>query len=297
MTSGAGGTAGLGPLARRRGRPPFSFHDALALVTGAGSGIGRATALALAGRGARVLCVDVDDRAATQTAADCGGEAHAVDVSDAGALAELARRVEGAHGPLDVLVNNAGVGMSGRFLDTTLEDWEWILGVNLRGVIHGCSAFGPGMVGRGRGHVVNVSSALGYIARASEPAYVTTKAAVLALSRCLRADWARRNVGVSAVCPGVIATPIIEHARFSGAQARADNVERLRDTFARRGHPPDAVGRAVIRAVRHDRAVVPVGAEAWAAWLGRRVMPTRLEDRLAAVATAEGTALRLATRT
>ena len=101
----------------------------------------------------------MDEASAKQTAADCGGEAFAVDVADAAAYEALAAAVEAAHGPLDVLVNNAGVGMSGRFLDTTLGDWDWILGVNLLGVVHGCRAVGPRMVARGRGHVVNVSSA------------------------------------------------------------------------------------------------------------------------------------------
>ena len=283
MTIGAGGTVDSGPVGSRHGRSAISLHDALALVTGAGSGIGRATALALAARGARLLAVDVDETSAKQTATECGGEAFAVDVADATAVEALAAAVEAAHGPLDVLVNNAGVGMSGRFLDTTLGDWDWnwILGVNLLGVVHGCLAFGPRMVARGGGHVVNVSSALGYTPRASEPAYVTTKAAVLSLSRCLRADWARRGVGVSVVCPGVIATPIIEHTRFRGAQARPENVARLRRAFARRGHPPAAVARAVIDAAARNRAVVPVGPEAWAGWFRRGLVPTRLEDRLA----------------
>jgi NAD(P)-dependent dehydrogenase (short-subunit alcohol dehydrogenase family) len=223
----------------------------------------------------------VDEVSAKQTAVECGGEAFAVDVADGAAVENLAATVEASHGPLDVLVNNAGVGMSGHFLDTTLGDWDWILGVNLRGVIHGCLAFGPRMVACGRGHVVNVSSALAYTPRASEPAYVTTKAAVLSLSRCLRADWARHGVGVSVVCPGVIATPIIEHARFRGTQARPENVARLRGAFARRGHPPAAVASAVIDAVSHNRAVVPVGPEAWAGWLLAGLIPTRVEDRLA----------------
>jgi NAD(P)-dependent dehydrogenase (short-subunit alcohol dehydrogenase family) len=257
------------------------------VVTGAGSGIGRATSLALAGLGALVVAVDLDATAAKQTAADCGGEAYGADVADAAEMAALADTVEATHGPVDVLVNNAGVGMSGRFLDTTLEDWDWILGVNLRGVIHGCRAFGPRMVARGRGHVVNVSSALAYLPRASEPAYVTTKAAVLSLSRCLRADWASQGVGISVVCPGVIATPIIEHTRFRGAQARPENVERLRRTFARRGHPPGVVARAVVDAISRNRAVVPVGTEAWVGWLLRRVVPVRVEDRITALGTGD----------
>jgi NAD(P)-dependent dehydrogenase (short-subunit alcohol dehydrogenase family) len=254
----------------------------VAVVTGAGSGIGRATAHALAAGGARVLAVDVDGDAAKSTAAECDGHPYVTDVADRESVLDLATCVESEHGPVDVLVNNAGVGMTGRFLDTELADWDWILGVNLHGVINGCHAFGPGMVERGRGHVVNVSSAMGYFPRATEPAYVTTKAAVLALSRCLRADWRAAGVGVSAVCPGVIDTAIIDHTRFRGERARPETVDRLRDTFARRGHPPSKVADAIVDAIRRQRAVVPVGAEAWVAWMLRGLVPSRLADRLAA---------------
>jgi len=253
----------------------------VALVTGAGSGIGRATAFALAGEGARVLAVDVDAETAKSTAAECNGFPYVADVSDRSAVLELATAVESDHGGVDVLVNNAGVGLSGRFLDMTPADWEWIRGVNLEGVINGCRAFGPGMVRRRRGHVVNVSSGLAYVPSATEPAYVTTKAAVLALSRCLRADWSAAGVGVSAVCPGVIATPILEHARFLGERADPATVRRLRDMFARRGHPPAKVADAIVDAIRRNRGVVPVGAESWAGWFVRGLVPTRVVDRVA----------------
>src|SRR3954451_10489146 len=242
----------------------FELDAALALVTGAGSGIGRATAFELARAGARVLAADIDETAAKETAEvfhDLGPSATAyqVDVADRDAMRALADRVRLEHGPLDVLVNNAGVGMSGRFLDTTLDDWDWIIGINLKGVVNGCHAFGPAMVERGRGHVVNISSGLGYTPTAAEPAYVTTKAAVLAFSRSLRADWHGHGVGVSAICPGVINTPIISHTRFRGEQAEPKRVARVKNMFAKRGHPPELVAKAIVRAVRENKSVVPVG--------------------------------------
>jgi NAD(P)-dependent dehydrogenase (short-subunit alcohol dehydrogenase family) len=262
------------------------LRGALALVTGAGNGIGRATALALADAGGRVLCVDIDGGAAEKTAAECaeradGAGAYDVDVADRDAVVILATRVHEEHGPLDVLVNNAGVGMSARFLDTTLEDWDWIISVNLLGAIHMCHAFGPAMVRRGRGHVVNVSSGLGYTPRATEPAYVTTKAAVLALSQCLRADWHSNGVGVSAVCPGVINTGIVRRTRFRGERSAPRTVARVEHLFAKRGHPPERVARAVLTAIRRDRAVVPVGIEAHLGWYLHRLAPTRVTDRMA----------------
>jgi 2-hydroxycyclohexanecarboxyl-CoA dehydrogenase len=260
---------------------------ALALVTGAGSGIGRSTALLLAERGASVLAVDIDQVAAERTAAECRQRgsviagARRVDVADRAAMEQLAAEVHGIHGPLDVLVNNAGVGLTGRFTDTSLDDWAWIRSINLDGVVHGCAVFGPPMVERGRGHVVNVSSALGYVATATEPAYVTTKAGVLALSQCLRADWRRVGVGVSVICPGVIDTPIItERTRFRGDQASARKRRRTERVF-RRGHPPEQVAAAIVDAIERDRAVVPVGWEARVGWVLHRLGPLPLQQLFA----------------
>jgi 2-hydroxycyclohexanecarboxyl-CoA dehydrogenase len=266
--------------------PSVTFDGSLTLVTGAGSGIGKATALAFASKGAKVLCADIDGEAAEKTAAACGEEGgggigFTVDVADRDSVFALAREVERDHGPLDVLVNNAGVGMSGRFLATTLEDWDWILGINLGGVINGCHAFAPAMVARGRGHVVNVSSGLGYMPRSTEPAYCTSKAAVLALSRCLRADWHGTGVGVSAICPGVINTAIVKVTRYRGDRADARAVAQVQRMFAERGHPPELVAAAVVDAVERNRAVVPVGIEARVGWMVNRVLPTRVTDRIA----------------
>ena len=124
----------------------------LVVVTGAGSGIGRATAAAFAATGATVVAADIDGAAAEKTAALCAergasGQAAQCDVTDAAAVAALAERT----GPVDVLVNNAGVGMTGRFADMTLDDWRWIRSVNLDGVVHACAAFGPGMIARRSG--------------------------------------------------------------------------------------------------------------------------------------------------
>jgi 2-hydroxycyclohexanecarboxyl-CoA dehydrogenase len=259
-----------------------SLDGSLVLITGAGRGIGRATATAFASERARVLCTDIDREAAEKTAALCGeagAEAHPLvcDVADWEAVSRLAEEVAAAHGPLDVLVNNAGVGMTGGLAEMTVDDWRWIRSVNLDGVVHGCLAFAPGMLARGSGAVVNVSSGLAYTVRATEPAYVTTKAAVLALSQCLRADWGPRGVAVTAVCPGVIGTPILTSTRFVGARAAAEVRGRTERVF-RRGHPPELVGRAVVDAVRRDRAVVNVGWEAQLGWWLHRLLPLSLQQ-------------------
>jgi len=263
-----------------RRRVPVPIAGSLAVVTGAGSGIGRATAVALSRRGARVVAVDLDGATAADTAAECAGTGEQADVADGDAMEALARRVLDSHGPPDILVNNAGVGMTGRFLDTSPDDWRWILGVNLMGVVNGCRAFGPAMLARRSGHVVNLSSGLGYSPRATEPAYVTTKAAVLALSQCLRADWGPGGVGVSAICPGVINTPIVGATRYLGDRADRRDVERITALFAR-GHSPELVARAIVGAIEHNRPVVPVGIESHIGWWLHRLLPTRAVDRMA----------------
>jgi 2-hydroxycyclohexanecarboxyl-CoA dehydrogenase len=264
-------------------REDFDLDGALSLVTGAGSGIGRAIAIELARKGARVLAVDLHADTAEKTAASCdevGPEAQgmACDVADLDAVQALAARVHAEHGPLDVLVNNAGVGMSSRLTDMSVDDWRWIRSINLDGVVHGCHTFGPAMLERGHGHVVNISSALGYTMSATEPAYLTTKAAVLALSQCLRADWAASGVGVTAICPGVINTPILDGTRFLGGQT--ETIERTRKVF-RRGHPPELVARDVVVAIRKDKAVVPVGWEAKVGWWAHRLLPLCAHERIA----------------
>lgn len=248
------------------------------LVTGAGSGIGRATSLALAERGAKILAADIDEVRAKETAQACrelGVEAVAYqcDVANRASVLALADQVHREHGTLQILVNNAGVGMSGRFLDMSLDDWEWIRSINLDGVLHGCHAFVPRMLEQGRGHVVNVSSGLAFLPQAMTPAYSTTKAAVLMFSRSVRADWGTSGVGVSALCPGFIDTSIIERTRFFGDVDNPRAVALTKRGFSM-GHPPELAARTVVKAIERNRAMAGVGWEARGGFQLTRVLPS-----------------------
>ncbi|MEV6743099.1 SDR family oxidoreductase [Streptomyces sp. NPDC051080] len=261
------------------------FGGRLVLVTGAAGGIGRATAFAFAEAGARVVAVDRDAEGAARTAemarligapAAWGEE---VDVSDEQAMEKLAEKVAAEYGIVDVLVNNAGIGLSGSFLDTTSEDWKNVLDVNLWGVIHGCRFFGRQMAERGQGgHIVNTASAAAYQPSRALPAYSTSKAAVLMLSECLRAELADRSIGVSAICPGIVNTNITATTHFAGTDAAEEKRLRKRTSrlYGLRNYPPERVADAILKAVVRNQAVVPVTPEARGARFLSRFSPGAL---------------------
>jgi NAD(P)-dependent dehydrogenase (short-subunit alcohol dehydrogenase family) len=251
----------------------------LALVTGAASGIGRETALAFARAGADVVVCDVNEPGVEETAAAAralGRTAFArrIDVASREEMRAFAAEVHREHEAVDVLVNNAGVGLGGGFLDTSLEDWGWVLSINLWGVIHGCHFFLPAMVARGRGgHVVNVSSAAGLVATAPLAAYSTTKFAVFGLSEALRDELHAHRIGVTAVCPGIINTPITASARMRGRVATDEARARLVAAYQRRNYGPERVAAAIVKAVARNRPVVPVSPEAWILYFMKRLSP------------------------
>lgn len=233
------------------------FRGKVAVITGGGSGIGRSTTLLLARLGTKVHVVDVDSDRAEAVAEEVrknGGkaEAHAVDVTDEAAVAELAAAVYDTDGRVDILHNNAGIGGFGPVEDTPLEDWQRIIGINLMGVVHGIHVFVPRMLQQGGGaHIINTASGLGLIASPNMAPYVATKHAVVGLSQALNAELSGRDIFVTALCPGGVKTRIFEEgaspARGTGADERRAHIMRSADRFA---SDPEVIARAVVRAIR-----------------------------------------------
>ena len=259
-----------------------SLDGKTVLVTGAASGIGLETALAFAGRGADLVICDVDEAglaAAGERIEKLGRNvlARRVDVSKADEMQAFSEEVHRGVEAVDILMNNAGVAIGGPFLSTSLPDWNWILGINTLGVVHGCHFFIPKMVERARGgHVINVSSAAGYTASSALAAYNATKYSVLGLSEALWEELRPHSIGVTAVCPGLIDTPITRSARLVGEMDKPERREEMVRGYQRRGYTPERVARNILKAVSKNRLVAPISPEAWALYYLKRWAPWAL---------------------
>jgi NAD(P)-dependent dehydrogenase (short-subunit alcohol dehydrogenase family) len=258
-----------------------TLTDKRALITGAASGIGRQTAFSFAEQGAELWLADLDADGVQRTALLCRklgarAEARELDVADAGAVAALADEVHAAGGALDVLMNNAGVGIAGRLVETEPEVWDWALGVNVKGVVHGCRYFAPAMIDRGQGgHIVNVASAAGLFAPPGMSVYAATKFAVVGLSESLRAELAEHDIEVTTLCPGVVNTPIVRNSRLTGELAsRSGLIEKTAAAYEKRGYGPERVAQVVRKAIEQRRGgVLPVTPEAWGLYAAKRIAP------------------------
>jgi NAD(P)-dependent dehydrogenase (short-subunit alcohol dehydrogenase family) len=234
----------------------------VAVVTGAGSGIGRASALLLASHGARVHAADLNGAAAEAVAAeieraDGNAVARALDVSDPDAVEALAESVFAAEGHVDVLHNNAGIGHAANIEATTIEDWQRVISVNLLGVAYGVQAFVPRMLRQRRpASVINTASMAGIVPTAKMAPYCASKYGVVGLSEALNAELSKRGIHVSAICPGIINTPIVATGIMRGDVAAIQ--AKATDFYARRGASPDEVARAVLKTIGKHQMIVPV---------------------------------------
>lgn len=252
------------------------------VVTGAAGGLGRAFCEELGRRGGRVLVSDIDEVGAEATAELVrrhGGEALAVrcDVSDPAQVEALAEAARARFGCVDLLVNNAGVAVAGPVDEVSLEDWRWIMGINLWGVVHGCRTFLPAMRARGSGAVINVASAAGLMCAPMMAPYNVTKAAVVALSETMHSELRAAGVHVSVLCPTFFATDIARSGRGAVTERLRGFIEQQMSRS--RVQAPD-VARAALAAVAKNQLYVLPMADGRALWRLRRLHPERFSRLL-----------------
>jgi short-subunit dehydrogenase len=246
----------------------------VAVVTGAGSGIGRATACQLAEKGCALALVDLNEAALEETAALVRARGrtvsvHRADVADRARMEHLPGEVLSEHGHVHILVNNAGVSVIGTLLEQKLDDFAWLMGINFWGVVYGCKLFLPFLLAEDEAQIVNVSSMFGFVGIPTQTSYNASKYAVRGFSEALSSELSGTHVGVTCVHPGGIRTNIVRASRLSGegdVQDQKDTIE-LFDRFA---HSPEKAARVIVRAIEHRQARVRIGPESYLTdWLKR----------------------------
>ncbi len=256
-----------------------TLESKTAVITGAASGIGRATAIALAEAGCHTALVDVDtdglsetharitsDKPATSVRSIC----YEVDVGDAEAMQSLADDVVSEFGAVHIIVNNAGINITAPFEDHSLEDFKRTFDVNLWGVIHGCKAFLPYLRRVDEAHIVNISSAFGIVGVAGQAAYCASKFAVRGLTETLHEELKGTSINTSVVHPGCINTNIVDSGEFHDDDIATD----VRAYFTQHGCAPDKVARRIVKAIQKNQHRVVVTAEARVLDWARRLAPT-----------------------
>ncbi|GAT00688.1 MULTISPECIES: SDR family NAD(P)-dependent oxidoreductase [Mycolicibacterium] len=248
----------------------MTFAGKQAIVTGGGSGIGAALCRALSSAGADVLCTDIDEAAAARTAAPLGARSARLDVTDAAAVQAAVDGVVDRAGRLDLMFNNAGIVWGGDTELLTLDQWNAIIDINVRGVVHGVTAAYPQMIGQGHGHIVNTASMAGLAAAGQLTSYVMTKHAVVGLSLALRSEAAAHGVGVLAVCPAAVETPILDKGAVGGFVGRD---YFLQGQGVKTAYDADRLAADTLRAVERNKAILVKPRRAHASWLFARLAP------------------------
>lgn len=252
------------------------------LVTGAASGIGHETALAFARNGANILAVDLDAARLDQTRSLCEAMhvrcfVYGCDVSDVAAVEELRQRIEADSGPPHVLINNAGIGFLGPFLETPESAWRAVFGVNVMGIVHMSRAFLPGMIAAADDRsLVNIASAAGLQAVPNLSAYSASKHAVMGLSDTLAMELRNTKIAVTVVCPGIINTAIVANPRAVAESVPKQALEQLERNYKAHGAHPSLVGESIVKAVKRGEDLVLVGPSAKSVFEGRRMSRKRV---------------------
>jgi NAD(P)-dependent dehydrogenase (short-subunit alcohol dehydrogenase family) len=267
-------------------------------ITGAASGIGRATAIAAAAKGAEVFVTDVNESGledAAQQIRDQGGrvgDATPADVCDHDRVVALAERIHRDHGSMDVVMNIAGISTWGPIERLSHDDWQRIIDVNLMGPIGVLECFVPPMIEAGRGgHIVNVSSAAGLFGLPWHAAYSASKFGLRGVSEVLRFDLRRHGIGVTLVCPGAVRTGLVETVNIVGVDREHPTLKKLVNRFERRAVSPEEVAKRILRAIERNRYLVFTSRDIqFGYWIQRKFSPPYeramrlMNDRLTAVA-------------
>lgn len=259
------------------------YRGSSAIVTGGASGIGAALGKALVAEGAYVVLADLDGEGAARVAATLAGPGTArgvrLDVTDADAVEVLVEEVADERGGLDLMFNNAGIALLGETEKLTLAQWNSIIDVNIRGVVHGVAAAYPRMIAQHSGAIINTASMGGLMAGGLLTSYVMTKHAVVGLSLALRSEAALHGIGVTAVCPAAVDTPILDKGEFGSVRGRD---YYLKGQGIRRPVDPDVLATKVLSAVARNQALVIEPVQARIAWRLNRIAPGFVQRSAAA---------------
>ncbi len=263
-----------------------SLQDKVVVITGAGSGIGRALALNLADKGARLALSDVNEEGLAETvvlAEKAGAEVRSdrLDVADRAAFETYAAAIAAHFGQVNVVINNAGVALAGDFVDLEMKDVDWIMGINFWGVVHGSKFFLPHLIESGDGHLVNISSLFGLVSMPGQSMYNASKYAVRGMTEAIREEMliSGHKVGVTAVHPGGIKTAIARNARVSEHEDKAATAKLFDEKLARM--TPERAAEIIVKGIKKNQARVLVGLDAHALHTFGKLAGSRYQDVVA----------------
>jgi NAD(P)-dependent dehydrogenase (short-subunit alcohol dehydrogenase family) len=263
------------------------WNEAVAIVTGGGSGIGRALANAMSKRGTIVIVSDLDFAKATMVATECGDKASALqlDVRDADHVKEIVQQVFQKYGRLDFIYNNAGIGVAGEAYEIPSALWDRIIDINLKGVLNGILAAYPIMVNQGYGYIINTASLAGLGPAALMAPYAMTKHAVVGLTHSLRVEAAALGVQVNVLCPSAIETPILDSMNPADLPEVpwTPDARRYLSNLAAPPYPVNKMAEEVLRAIEKNKSTIVIPGRARIAWFIGRIFPG-LVEKLAAKA-------------